>query len=322
MSISVILKLLIFSYVTKAISFTFGAECCSPESILYNMRALNVSEYDGCFHLANDISVRFHDGPNTVDKIESPFGFGLKTNRELNSLMELPHCERTSFRNISRLSQTSATVSINSCLLMLDNNLFAVTCNSTTTNNNVLQTIGFINKCCPRGFTYTSGVNKCFESESELNVYSTIFDKPMIFMDSFACPNNKVIVEYVESAETVFLEESQLVWRDESRVLTKSDYCLDAIDDIKIRASASFEKIKQTQQFIIRSCQQPQVCNSLPCIRKCCGDGEIYYKNNITTFCKKEDNSLKVQSLTSSNISGNFTESSGIFVVIKNVWCI
>lgn len=315
MSILVILILLIFSYISKTTSFTIGAECCSRESILYNMRALNVSGFDGCFHLANDINVRFLDGPKTVNKIESPFGFGLKHNRESNPHMELPHCERTSFTNISRFSQTSVTVSINSCLLLLDNNLFAVTCNSTTTNNNLLQTIGFINKCCPRGFTYTSGVNKCFKSESNFNVYSTIFDKPMIFMDSFECPNNKVIVEYVESAETVFLKGSQLVWRDESRVLTKNDYCLDAIDEIKIKkASDSFESIKQTQQFIIRSCQEPQICNSLPCIRKCCGDGEIYYKNNITTYCKKEDNSLKVQSLTSWNIIGNFTESSGMFL--------
>lgn len=290
-------------------SVTVGTECCSLDSILFKMRALNRSNFDGCFHLVNDINGDFLKVLSTANKIESPYGFGLTNGTTLNSDIKLPHCARTRVINISRCSQTSVTLSINSCLLLLDNNLFAVTCNST--NNDILQPIGFINKCCPPGFTYTSGVNKCIESEPNFKLYSTIFDKPMIFMNSFKCPYNKVIVEYVVSSDKIYFEENHLRWRDKSRVLSKNDYCLETINEKK--RSGYFWAIKQTKKILIRSCEQPQICNLLPCFRKCCGDGEIFYKNNITTFCKKEEKNLKFQSFMSLNISGNITESSGIY---------
>lgn len=309
MSVSIVLMFFLFvSYVMKNISVTVGAECCSLDSILFKMRALNQSNVNGCFHLTNDINGDLLKVLNTVNKIESPFGFGLNSSKQLNLDMKLPHCAQTSFINISRFSQTSLNLSINSCLLLLDNNLFAVTCNST--NNDILQSIGFMNKCCPRGFTYKSEVNKCFESEPNFNMYSTIFDKPMIFMDSFKCPNNKVIVEYVVSADSIYLKESHLIWRDKNRVFSKNNFCLEAISVIK--KNGYTRMINQTQKFLIRSCEQPQICKSLPCLRKCCGDGEIFYKNNVTTFCKKEEKNLKFQSFMSLNVSGNFTEFSGI----------
>ncbi|KAH8400495.1 hypothetical protein KR222_002156, partial [Zaprionus bogoriensis] len=319
MSIKAIFTYLIFSYVTISFSSTRGTTCCSPEPILNKMRALNSSNFDHCSHMANDLgAIGLPDSKDSSDRIESPVGYGLKSREEFHSDINhtLPNCARKKVLNISDFSVPSVAVSEKSCLFMLNSNLIALACHSS--NNDTLREIGFINKCCPKNYTYKSGVNKCFEGEPNFDIYSNIFDKPTLFLNTFGCPSSKVIVEYVETAATIYLKENQLVWRDESRVLSRNDYCIEAINEIS--SDSSVPQLNQNQRFLIRSCQPAQVCESLPCLRKCCGDGEIYFKNNVTTYCDKAENDLNFQSVTSWSITGNFTKPSE-FGILSGLDC-
>ncbi|XP_032595168.2 G-protein coupled receptor Mth2 [Drosophila grimshawi] len=311
MSASFVFMCLIFSYVITNISSV--EICCSPQATLYRIRESNSSIGFECTPLQN--------GPSKVDRPENmdvvrPQGYNLERN---NTNTELQQCARTIHSNISLYTEISVLdVPQKSCLVIMDSRLIVLACGSSNTEENILQGIGIINKCCPHGYTYVSELNKCFSREPDFNLYSHIFNKPMIFVDdAFVCPSNKVLVEYVATAETISLKDSQLTLKDTRKSFTKSQYCIEAIE---INKNKSKPKNENTQKFIIHTCQNLKICNALACVRRCCADGEFYSKKNMTTACRRDENDFKFRSFESMSISGNFTKPSE-FGILTGLEC-
>ncbi|XP_032289179.1 uncharacterized protein mthl15 isoform X2 [Drosophila virilis] len=316
MCVKLVLMYLIFSYlVTNNNSIQI---CCTPQSILYKSQGSNNSTYLKCIHAMDGLNETVN--PTSMDmlgKTESPQGYGLEILKEISRHMKLLQCAHTSILNISLFTEISVNVSPESCLLIVNNSLIVVTCKSSIGDE--LQSIGFVNKCCPHGYTYVSELNKCYLREPDFNVYSSIFDKPMIFVDnSFVCPKNNVLVEYVVEAKTIHLKKRQILLKDYGRSFKRNEFCIEAIE--VLIENRNPQLYKNNEQFLVRTCQQLQICDSVPCIRKCCADGEIYYKGNMTTSCIGDENNSKFQSLATMNLSGVFTKPSE-FGVLTGLEC-
>lgn len=242
------------------------------------------------------------DNMDVLDQIESPLGYGLEGYNET-----IADCERTILRNISLSTASSVDVSPKSCMLILNRRLIVLTCNTISDVTVPSTPIGFINKCCSHGYIYSSEFKKCLIGEPDFSLYSPIFDRKTIFVDNpFQCANNKVLVEYIESVKTVNYMKNNLVWTNGNRSLKRSEFCIEAIDGIN-RNTSIMPPIKN-QQYLIRTCQQSKFCDTLPCVRRCCADGEIYYKKNMTTLCKRDESDRTFESFSSLKISGNFTK--------------
>ncbi|XP_051857927.1 probable G-protein coupled receptor Mth-like 3 isoform X1 [Drosophila albomicans] len=308
MSVALALMYLIFSCVSANIN-SIGI-CCSPESKLD-------SELLKCIPATN-IQNATDNYDVQLDQIDSPLGYDLARHNET-----ITDCATTRLSNVSLASETSVEISAKSCLLTLNNRLIILTCkpeaNDVTTTVPTSR-IGFVNKCCPHSYIYSSEFNRCVPGTPDFDVYSSIVDRPMIFVDNpLLCANNKVLVEYTVTAEVVRVaEESKLVWQDGSRQLKRSQFCIEAIDGKK--TPRNIRSIKRNQQFLIRTCQQSKICDSLPCVRRCCADGEIYYKKNMTTLCKRDPNDILFESFASLKISGNFTKPA-VFGLLHGMEC-
>ncbi|KAH8377268.1 hypothetical protein KR093_004583 [Drosophila rubida] len=299
MSVVLALLCLILSCVSANIN-SIGI-CCSPESKLD-------SELVKCIPATNiqNATDNFDGSVSVLDQIDSPLGYDLARHNDT-----ITHCVSTRLSNVSLSSETSVEISAKSCLLTLNNRLIILTCkpNDTDITTSPSSRIGFVNKCCPHGYIYSSEFNKCVPGIPDFDVYASIMDRPTIFVDNpLHCANNKVLVEFSATAKTVRVsEESMLVWQDGSRSLKRSHFCIEAVDGKKTRNTRS---TKKNHLFLIRTCQQTKICDSLPCVRRCCADGEIFYKKNMTTLCKRDPNDILFESFASLKISGNFTKPS------------
>ncbi|XP_017835185.2 uncharacterized protein LOC108594498 [Drosophila busckii] len=300
MSTTLGVMLLSFSFVTA--NFSALKSCCAPESTLFKIRDTNGTENFKC---ANTISDQNDD---IVDQTERVLGFGIVEQEQ----PQFPQCTRTTYLNISRSGEESMSLPTNSCILGLSDRLIVMKCENNN-NSEQFQNIGFINKCCPHGYSYITELNKCSLRDPDFSVFINIFDKPMIFVDnSFGCAKNQVLIEYEITANDIRWKNNQLVWKDGTKSFKRNEFCLETI--------IANSNVEQSHQFLIRSCQKNAICRSLACIRKCCGDGEFYAKGNRTTLCKRENNEHNFQSSSTLNISGNFTKPSE-FGVLSGLDC-
>lgn len=305
MFVKLALLYLVFSYVFRNINSV--KICCNPQSILYKIYGSN--------NLTTYICTNIHESPNENDAYaidmlgttESPQGYGLAEINDTFGLTNFPQCAHIRYSNVSLMTEISFTVLANSCILVLDSSsLISLTCEAK--KDDMLQSIGIINKCCPHGYSFGADVNKCYLRHPDYNKYSAIFDNPMIFVEnSFKCPKNKVLVEYVLTAEAITIKNERMLLKEHKKSFHRSDFCIEVLIE---KDNSQFDK--NTQQFIVRTCQQLKICDSVPCVRKCCVDGEIYAKRNLTTYCTRDENYFQYSSINKMNTSGVFSKPSGM----------
>ncbi|EDW13548.2 uncharacterized protein LOC6578189 isoform X2 [Drosophila mojavensis] len=305
---------LVFCYVFRNINSV--KICCNPQSILYKIYGPNNLTTYNCTDTLESLNET--DSAYTIDLLgttETPQGYGLVEINDTFGLTNFPQCAHIGYSNVSLLTEISFTVFANSCILILDSkSLVSLTCQAK--KDDMLQSIGIINKCCPHGYSFGADIKKCYLRYPDYNKYSAIFDNPMIFVDnSFKCPKNKVLVEYVLTAEAIVIQNERILLKEHKKSFQRSEFCIEVLTK---NENSQFDK--NIQQFIVRTCQQLKICDSVPCVRKCCVDGEIYAKRNLTTACTRDENNFQYHSIYSMNTSGAFAKPS-VFGVLTGLEC-
>ncbi|XP_017025707.1 uncharacterized protein mthl15 isoform X3 [Drosophila kikkawai] len=287
--------------------------CCSPNSILFKYRDATNSDIYQC---ASNGTLNLKEFPVPIEVIGemiAPQGLGLEGpepphNDSDNLLYELPKCKSATILNVTEQSENSLYLRNDSCVGQLDKRkLIVLSCDF---KKNVLsQSVKYVNKCCPLGSIYVSENNTCIVlGEPDFFVYSSIINNPIIFFDNYSlqCSDNQAFVEYTVSAKIVQFSESSLVWKDGSNSLPFSKFCIDAIyDGYEI---PSKERYSSHQKYLVQACQDRKICQRLPCIRRCCGEGEMYAKGNSSTYCKSDETDIEFQGFQNLNINANFSK--------------
>ncbi|KAH8282347.1 hypothetical protein KR054_006945 [Drosophila jambulina] len=287
--------------------------CCTPNSMLFKYRDANNSDIYQC---ASNGTLDLKEFPVPIEVIGemiAPQGLGLEGpepphNDSDNLLYELPKCKNVTILNVTNQSESSLLLKNNSCVGQLDKRkLIVLSCEF---EKNVLsQSVKYVNKCCPLGSIYVSENNTCIVlGETDFFVYSSIINNPIIFFDNYSlqCSDNQAFVEYTVSAKTVKFSENLLVWKDGSNSLPLSKFCIDAIyNGYEIPSKKEYSS---DQKFIVQACQDRKVCQRLPCIRRCCAEGEMYAKGNSSTYCKSDETNVEFQGFQNLNINANFSK--------------
>ncbi|XP_016982559.2 probable G-protein coupled receptor Mth-like 3 isoform X1 [Drosophila rhopaloa] len=304
MVIGLTLTCLILSGISEACAVQI---CCSPNSKLLKYRESNNSEIFQCASAESNLK-DFPEAIKVIGDVIAPKGLGLELPNDSNKISK---CQ-----NISELSESTLSLPNNSCVGLLNNkSLISLSC--VFEKNVPSQNVGFVNKCCPPGFIYVSENNTCILGENDFFVYSSIISNPIIFLDNtLHCSDNKVLVEYTVSSATVRFSNNSLVWRDGSQSLPSSNFCIEAVYDYDGPAN---RKVSD-QKFLVRACQEPKICQRLPCIRRCCAEGEMYAKGNFSTYCKHDGTDMKFEGFQNLNINANFSKPSD-FGIVHGLQC-
>ncbi|XP_017075890.2 probable G-protein coupled receptor Mth-like 3 isoform X1 [Drosophila eugracilis] len=311
MIIGLTLACLILSGISKVFAVQM---CCTPNSMIFKYRGSDNSEIFQCASAESNLK-EFPDLAQVIGKLIAPRGLGFEAANDSNTQFQLSKCKNYTSINISDLSESNLNLRNNSCIGLLNKRLIILSCEFE--KNVPSQSVGFVNKCCPQGFIYVSENNSCTLGENDFFVYSSIISSPIIFFDNaLNCSDNKVLVEYTVSSKTVQFINNSLVWRDGSNSLPRSMYCIEAIFDLDV------SKIRKAsdQKYLVRACQEPNICQKVPCIRRCCAEGEMYAKGNFSTYCKNDGTDMKFEGFQNLNINANFTKPTD-FGIIHGLQC-
>ncbi|KAH8329467.1 hypothetical protein KR074_011305 [Drosophila pseudoananassae] len=302
MNAGLVLICLILSGISKVLAVRI---CCSPKSILFKYRGADNSDIYQCTSTEANLK-EFPDTIEVIGEMIALEGLGLEAHPNDSELkFQLPKCTNYKAYNITEQSESLLNLKNNSCIGLLNNKqLLSLSCDFE--KNVPPQNVGFVYKCCPLGSVYVSENNTCLIGETDFLVYSPIINSPKVFFDNtLQCSDNHALVEYTVSSKDVKFNKDSLFWKDGSIVLERNKFCLDAIFD---REPSSKSENNSIQKYLIRACQPTKICQTLPCIRRCCGEGEIYAKANFTTYCKRDETDNKFQGFQNLNINANFSK--------------
>ncbi|KAH8410611.1 hypothetical protein KR009_006638 [Drosophila setifemur] len=300
MIIGLTLMCLILSGISKVCAVRI---CCRPNSILFKYRDADNTDLFQCASTESNLK-EFPDTIEVIGKMIASEGIGIEGPNESDAKYQLPKCQTLTILNVTEQSKNSINLRNKSCIGHLNNKQIIIL--SCEFEKHVpSQSIGFVNKCCPLGSIYVSENNTCILGETDLFVYSPIINRPVVFSDNaLQCSDNQVLVEYTVSSNIVEFFQQTLMWKDGSNFLRNSQFCIDAIYEFKSSTTRPFPE----EKYLVRACQGTNICKSLPCIRRCCGEGEMYAKGNFSTYCKRDETDTKFQGFQKLNINANFSK--------------
>ncbi|EDW88763.2 G-protein coupled receptor Mth isoform X1 [Drosophila yakuba] len=314
-----IIGLSLVCLILSGISKVFAVQlCCAANSLLFKYRTSDNAEIFQCASADSNLS-EFPNLSQVIGQLIDPKGLGLEkaTNDSGHQFPSLSRCQNFTSLSISDLGEGTLNLRNNSCIGLLNRSLIVLSCEFE--KNVPSQSVGFVNKCCPQGFIYVSENNTCKPGESDLFVYASIISSPIIFFDNtLNCSDNKALVEYTVSSGKVQFHNNSLIWRDGSQSLPSSKFCIEAIYDFD-DADLDRRRVPE-QKYLVRACQETKICQKIPCIRRCCAEGEMYAKGNFSTYCKNDGSDLKFEGFQNLNINANFSKPTD-FGIVHGLQC-
>ncbi|XP_037817401.1 G-protein coupled receptor Mth2 [Lucilia sericata] len=256
------------------------------------------------------------------EKSSPVYGYGIMApkDHELNST--IPKCEGKNF--VEHILDKDFEIPSLSCLMGIgEDRVAAISC--ITDYNTKLRAFSYIHKCCPNNYIYDSSQRKCVEASANFHLYRKLFKNAAIFnANNLACPRNKVLVEYQLNDFKFSIDNGQLFLRTLNKKFDFSEYCIEALTPITDGGDNQSNNpiLRQEQQYLIRTCDDIlPVCRRMPCIRRCCNDGEMFTKGNATSYCRRDESDTYFHSFESLEISGNFSKPS-VFGILRSLDCL
>jgi G protein-coupled receptor Mth (Methuselah protein) len=232
----------------------------------------------------------------------------------------IPECQTASDFYNFLVYDDLVTVGANTCFDMLDGNMLALSCQQQHGNfvsfNFELNKIYRMQKCCPMHQYYDPAERQCVQtlrpnSVQQLEDFMGDLSSSIFKIGAPKCSNNEALVEYRTDKHDLRIDNSSLYmlsYHNQSVIdrIFPNAFCADLVVDQSLSAS---------QHWVVKVCQPQKVCNRIPCVRKCCGDGEFYYVVNGTKECRPYNKGLMPE-------FHDFLDNDGRVPVEPKGWCV
>lgn len=186
---------------------------------------------------------------------------------------QFPHCEYS----VQRAFEAPVDFAeLNGCLdKRIDGQFYAFHC-----NGQPATAVHKLNKCCPLNHSYDHTERFCVPNTDSILHFNGLFrDNVVIFEPKVPdCDDGEAFVEYYSTAHDIEFVDRNLKITTEhfpkGEVLPSEKYCVEGL----VNAA-----VEQTQRhLIVRSCRPRDICNRIPCIRRCCKSDQMYQRNPVT----------------------------------------
>lgn len=252
------------------------------------------------------VDQNFENQTTILENTSPVYGIGIRRPIDHETNSSIPQCENHVLARFPRVGDQM--ISREACVMGMGNYLATISCSQET-----VQSISFVQKCCPLNYIYDSGQRKCVQNleTSNFHLYTPILGRTVIFNDNqIDCPRDKVLVEYKLNQYNFAITNGSLDLRPLRKKFESSQYCIEALDNVASRSA----KPMTDQVFLVRTCDDvSSTCHRIPCIRRCCNDGEMFSKGNATSYCRRDETDTTYHSFESLEISGNFSKPSGMY---------
>lgn len=221
----------------------------------------------------------FDCNPNISNKYVEFKGYQI----ENNNIMNIPNCGEDQLIGF-KIGANNQLLSNGSCVDIINNEFYGVTCSNKSQNNIQLEEVISLQKCCPDDHTYDIINLECVQSEiTEFSLSSIVGNKSVEY--SIGVPNcdttDEVLVTYQSDKHGLYLEDGNIRLNSDtfigsSDLLPYSNkFCLEQV----------YDNLNDSVNWMTKICMPRQICDHIPCVRKCCNDHEKLQRVNGTTIC-------------------------------------
>lgn len=234
----------------------------------------------------------------------------------------LPVCSVEKHLSLYELSETEVVELpiASSCLDLVNVTYRAVVCSKDMWSPVVNPvTVYPIRKCCPVNSIYDDELSACREINATFHevpvshfwtddpkdiqlLKSLINDfnntrnhigQPLFYTDIPQCNSEEVLVGYRLKTHEFHLLHNRIIPKSKFgernlNVFTAQPtdpFCIDSVAPSTIHPPAMVSDAKNIT-WIVRVCRPMSICNSIPCVRKCCSHNEKLAKRNNETVCE------------------------------------
>lgn len=191
------------------------------------------------------------------------------------------------------------------CIDLIGDDLVVLTCNNTAkpVKGVVSANIWSIQKCCPEYHSFNIVTKECVyeQATASQTQYEEILGSNSFVMTK-GSPNcdrdTEVLVEYHSLIHGLSLDANYLKIRTLNKhsafeLLRPNTFCIEKTTTTmrKPRNNTATARVNASR-WIAKACRPKDICQEIPCIRKCCKDGEYI---SIYKACVPSPISLKLQ---------------------------
>lgn len=179
------------------------------------------------------------------------------------------------------------------CVDMLYNRAVELYCAQSTIGGKTVTILrhryhAVMRKCCPINEIYDSHEKKCVSHDDAKELVQQHFHRlrrnrhSIISNDTFPmCPSDKVVVEHSYNINNTDFPYQRSLMNHLTPDVVVYNFCLDLASD------------RDKLHWIIQACESKDICDSMPCIRKCCMVGEMIKIGNTSSNCVPYKGSIK-----------------------------
>lgn len=113
------------------------------------------------------------------------------------------------------------------------------------------------------------------------------------------CKTDDVLVEYHSLVHKLKVLESSLIIISQTHgqdVVPQESFCIESTLNSEVSvpdgADPTQHELKATSKWIAKACRPKTVCDRMPCVRKCCEEGQRMVEENNKKFCEAHDSHL------------------------------
>jgi hypothetical protein len=210
-----------------------------------------------------------------------------------------PSCgESLSFKRLTGFTKVSQSAS---CVDLMDGKYFIFTCDEKLDTADDFEEIVGLKKCCASGMSYDIFQRKCVENETD---FSELLNNKISFFEHeiLKCKDDEALVEYHSLVHGMKIRKNSLILlnvRESGPDVIENSFCIEATSnsDVEVPPGMTkehFEK-RSRSKFIAKTCRHRSICETIPCLQKCCPHGERFYHNGNKTVCMPHHTDIDIK---------------------------
>lgn len=193
-----------------------------------------------------------------------------------------------------------------SCIDIFKNTYHIFSCNRAMDSEDDLVNIYSLRKCCPKYFSYDVFMRRCVANNESIieDDFGEILTKRNVpFTTGIPhCHDDDVIIEYHSDVHKFRLYDNSLIITGLGgygpSILPQNSFCIERTmnsdADTPDGDNPEHHNLKKSSRWIAKSCRNKTICESVPCVRKCCKEGQRMVLEN-ETFCEEHDTHLDIK---------------------------
>lgn len=310
------------------------SKCCPRSG--YELESNVFGEHSSENSLLNCMAIVPHEDVQNVTESQVPPFYGLKLN-DSDVPSRLPVCgegSRLILHSVPAMEVVELPVP-SSCVDLVHGSYQSVMCSgdiSSSEENTV--NVYALRKCCPVNQIYDEEQRACHEMGAyqdvpvgpfwkddpkdiqllksllnDFNLNQNQIGEPLFYIGVPRCSANEVLISYRMKAHEFQLVDNKIIPKSKFfernlNVFTSQPndpFCIDSVAPPTTDSPES-QADPQNITWIVRVCRPKSICDSIPCVRKCCNYNEKLAKRNNITVCLPY---LKDLVITFHNIEGD-----------------